>query len=219
MGAEVTKNDVLKLIEIKKTDTLFTHLSCFIFEKSIAMGEIGAQKIKIWRPNYWNRAYYPIFEFEFNSENHLIKISDRINPASKIYFSILAVFFFSVFISPIYPDFYFPKTLYYVLFVFSFLMLIFYVFYKFYHFEKNNQLEQIFEILDIEIEKKMQSGEWSFKSVLTRVLLYPFSIGMLLLSVLYMIPNGYIFQAIGCFIFFGSYLFVDLKILFSKKKK
>jgi hypothetical protein len=218
MALEVTKEDVEKLIEVEKTDTFLTHLKCFVLNKSIAMGTIEQRKISVWRPTIWNRAFYPVFDFEFNTQGHLIKINDRINPASKIYFLVIAIFFLSTFIMPVLYNFEFLGSVLYVLFVFSFTSLIFYVFYRNYLFEKKNQLEEIFEILDIETEKKVPKNEWSPGKTITRLLLYTFSIAVITLSILYIIPSGNYGLALGCITVFGTYLYIDLKILIKNKK-
>lgn len=218
MSIEVTKNDVVKLIEVEKSDTLITHLKCFLLKKTMAMGAINHRKISVWRPNKWNKAFYPIFDFEFNSQNHLIKINDRLNPASKIYFSIITLFFISIYLLPIKSNFELFGSILYALFVLFFTSLILYVFYRNYIFEKKNQLEEIFEILDIETEKKAHKNEWSFVKIITRLLLYPFSIAVILLSIFYIIPNGNYGLAFGCITIFGTYLFIDLKILIKNNK-
>ncbi len=218
MGEEITKKDVIKLIEVRKEDTLLTHLKCFILNKTLAMGEVGNRKIKIWNPNLWNRLFYPIFEFEFNTENHLIKISNRLNPASKIFIFLIAFLSFFTFMIPIYSNFHLPQGLYYIIFISSFLLLIFYVFYKKYKFEKKNQLEHIYEILDIETEKENPENEWTLGKIITRLLLYPFSISIISLAILFMIPNGNYSVAFGCIAIFGTYLFIDLKTLLKKNK-
>lgn len=215
----VTKKDVIKLIEVEKQDTFFNHLKYFLIKETIPMGEIGNRKIKVWNPNIWNVGFYPIFEFDFNAQGQLIKISDRLNPASKFFIAVLIIVLISTIGIQIIRTFSFPGSLFFILFIFVFLSIIFFVFYRYYLFEKKAQYEQIFEILDIEYQNEISEKEWSIKNTITRILLYPFSIGILLLAILYMIPNENYVLAIGSFIFFGSYLYIDLKILFKRKNK
>src|SRR5690606_24371501 len=92
----ITKKDVIKLIEVVKEDSFFNHLKYFLIKKKIPMGEIGNRKIKVWNPNIWNVGFYPIFEFEFNAQDQLIKIRDHLNPASKFFIVILSIVIISI---------------------------------------------------------------------------------------------------------------------------
>lgn len=56
MSIEITKNEVIKLIEVEKSDTLITHLKCFLLKKTMAMGAIYHRKISVWRPNNWKKS-------------------------------------------------------------------------------------------------------------------------------------------------------------------
>ena len=86
---EVTKKDVEKLIELRKENTFLNHLWNVFSRDFRAKGEIGPNEIKMWRQHLWNMTFYPIFIFEFNANNHLINITDKLNPIGKAFIAII----------------------------------------------------------------------------------------------------------------------------------
>ncbi len=55
--------------------------------------------------------------------------------------------------------------------------------------EKNIQLKQIYEILDIETDKKIEK-EWSWFKILTRLIMYPLSFILIIVNIMFIIPRG-----------------------------
>src|SRR5690606_5645902 len=86
-----------------------------------------------------------------------------------------------------------------------------------YNFEKQNQLDKIFELLEIEVDERKIEREWSIKKVITRIFLYPICIGLILLAIFLFFPNDEIILGIGSLSIAGMYLFADIKILLGKK--
>lgn len=82
--------------------------------------------------------------------------------------------------------------------------------------EKKIQLEQIYEILDIETDEKTKK-EWSWSKTLTRLIMYPLSIFLIVINILFIIPKGQFILAIVSLGLVGVYLHADLKILLRKK--
>ncbi|MFD2724733.1 hypothetical protein [Hyunsoonleella rubra] len=214
---EVTKKDVEKLIELKRKDTFFNHLWNVFSRDLRSAGEINRHEIKVWNQNLWNASFYPIFKFEFNASNHLIKISDRLNPVGKMLIGIL-VFGFLYFVFPKNPtEFNFIGSWPIILFLSAFSSIFILFARMIYRFEKQNQLDEIFELLDIEVEEKEPEKEWSAKNILIRLFTYPFCLFLIGLNIFLIIPNqGYI-PAIGIFIFVGLYLISDLRMIFKNK--
>jgi len=82
---EITKKEVEQLIELEEESTLLNHFLNVFSRDFRAKGEIKSDRIKLWRQGFWNMTVYPIFILEFNEENHLINITDRLNPIGKIF--------------------------------------------------------------------------------------------------------------------------------------
>ncbi len=214
---EVTKKDIEKLIELRKEDTYLNHLITVFTQGLQPTGEIGQNEIKAWKKNMWNSAFYPIFTFELNASNHLINISEKLNPVGKTLIGILLIGII-FFISNNYPtEFNFLESWFPFLIVIAFLLFFIFIFRKIYKFEKQNQLDEIYKILDIEVEDKQLEKEWSLKNILIRLFTYPFCLFLIGLNFFLIIPNEQYFLALGSFGFVGFYLVSDLKMIFRKK--
>jgi hypothetical protein len=214
---EVTKKDVEKLIEKKKTDSFINHLWNFISRDYRAQGEINSSFIKVWKQSFWNGGFYPVFRFKFNANNHLINITGKLNPVAKLLIGLIScVFTFGVF--PENPtEFDYLGQWAPISIIIIFLFILIFVFRKLYFFEKQNQLDEIFEQLDIEIEKKPPEKEWSAKNILIRLFTYPFGLFLIGLNIFLIIPNGQYILALGSLAMVSFYLIVDLKMIFREK--
>jgi len=160
--------------------------------------------------------FYPIFSFEFNANNHLVKITDKINPVGKTIIGLFSVAILYFIFSNLSPDFNFLEYWLPTLIVSIFLFILVLVFRKLYLFEKQNQLDEIFEILDIEVEEKKPENEWSLKNILIRLFTYPFCLFLIGLNIFIGIPNGQYILALGTFGIVGFYLFSDIKMILKK---
>ena len=214
---EVTKKDVEKLIGIRKANSYINHLWYFISRDYQVQGEINRDFIKVWKQSFWNGGLYPIFKFEFNANNHLINISSKLNPIAKLWIGLIFCgFTFAVFPkNPTEFDYlghWLPISV-----VIIFLFILVFVFRKLYLFEKQNQLDEIFEQLDIEIEEKKPEKEWSAKNILIRLFTYPFCLFLIGLNIFFIIPNGQYILALGSLAMVFFYLIVDLKMIFQEK--
>lgn len=217
---EVTKKDVEKLIELRKGNSFLNHLWNVFSGDFRPMGEIGRNKIKVWRQNLWNTAFYPIFTFEFNANNHLTGITDKLNPMGKTLIGI-AFLGFLYLIFPKNPTEFNPIDNWRIITVIGVFVFFFvWVARKIYNFEKNNQLKQIYEILDIEIEEKVAEKEWSLKNILIRLFTYPFSIFIISMSVWGLFENGikHLFFTIFGIGICGMYLYSDIKMIMNNIK-
>lgn len=213
---EITKKDIEELIELRKENTFLNHLWNVFSRDFRPKGEIGRDEIKVWKQNRWNATFYPIFTFELNANNHLTNISDQLNPVGKTIIG-LFIFGFLYFVFPKNPTEYdFILNWPIITFIFVFALIVVLLARKIYRFEKQNQLDEIFELLDIEVEKKKPENEWSFRRILIRLFTYPFCLFLIGLNIFLIIPNGQYILAAGSFMLVGFYLISDLKMIFRK---
>lgn len=216
---EVTKKDVEKLIELRKEDSFLNHLWNVFSSDFRTKGEINQREIKVWEQNGWNKTFYPIFKFEINSNNHLTNITDTLNPIGKTLIGLFTIGFLYFIISNYLADFDFFEDSRLILLVFIFPILLVVVSRRIYAFEKQNQLDKIFKILDIEVEEKEPEKEWSLENIFIRLFTYPFCLFLIAINIFVIIPEGYYFLALGTFGCVAFYLITDLKMIFRKKIK
>lgn len=214
---EITKKDIEKLIELEKEDTFLNHLWNIFSSDFRPKGEIGRNEIKVWKQNTWISTFYPIFTFELNANNHLTSITNKLNPVGK---TIIGIFLIGLLylVFPKNPiEFDYLDNWPVIASISVFVLILILVARMIYSFEKRNQLEEIFEFLEIEVEHPKPKKEWSLKKIITRLLLYPFCIGLILFAIFYLFPKGKIILGIISLGIAGMYLFSDLKILIGKK--
>lgn len=214
---EITKSDIKKLIKVEKTDDFFNHFVTVITRDYRAKGEIKSSEIVVWSQGYWTGITYPVFTFKLDSKNNLIDITDRLNPVGRIfYFGFIGflIFLFTPqdFTNVTWKDFW-PLPITVILFLAIFILFTI----RFYRFEKKQQLDEIFEILDIELESEKVEKEWSLKNTLIRLFTYPFCAFLIWLNIFLVIPTGNYGLAIGTAIFVIPYLYIDLKLIMRKK--
>ncbi|WP_405397562.1 hypothetical protein [Maribacter sp. Asnod2-G09] len=214
---EITKSDIIKLIEVEQVDTFGTHLLNIMKWNLGPAGMVSSREIKVWRQNSWNQMFYPIFKFELDKNGHLINISDKINPAGKIIYFLFCVIFSIPWLSWVFNDFdpiiHWVEILGWVIFLGIFLLVGF----KIYQMEKKIQLEQIYEILDMESENNNPEEEWSWKKILTRLIMYPLCVFLIAITFFFLMPTGKIIYMLLTLGIVGVYLYTDLKILLRKK--
>lgn len=215
---EITKSDIIKLIEEKRTDNFSTHLVTIFKRDFRPAGEVRNYEIRVWRQHGWNRTFYPIFKFDFNKEEKLVNISDRLNPAGKVFFAFLCVLFSIPWLYWVFEDFDFLTHWIQVLGWIVFMAILFFIAFKAYQVEKEIQLDQIYEIVDMEVNKTPEK-EWSSAKIITRLVMYPLSIFLVIVNILVIIPRGGYLVAIVFFGLIGAYLYSDLKILARGKRK
>ena len=196
---EITKKDIEKLIELRKENTFLNHLWNIFSRDFRPKGEIGRNEIKVWNQSMWNVAFYPIFTFELNANNHLTNITDKLNPIGKTIIGLFSIGILYFVFSNFSTDFDFLENWLPILIVSVFLLIFITVFRKLYLFEKQNQLDEIFEILDIEVEEKKPEKEWSLKNILIRLFTYPFCMFLIGLNIFLIIPIWTIHFSIGNF--------------------
>ena len=216
---EITKIQVAKLIKKREKNTLVNHLWNCLSRDFRAKGEITRQQITFWEQDIWISIFYPVFLFEFNGENKLIRITDALNPIGKTITIIVLLTFFCFFIPESLCD------LYSINWVSISLAAIFVGFAvllarKIYKVEKQNQLEQIFEILKLEIPTRKYEEEWSLKNILIRIFTYPFCLFILVICMWNLFENGFrsILFNFGGIGFCSMYLYFDIKMILREKR-
>ena len=214
---EITKKEVEELIELEEENTFSKHLKNVINRDFRKKGKISTNEIKYWKQGFWNKTIYPVFTFEFNNENHLINISDQINPIGKILNIIIFLPYSILFLIPIINDFEILKNWRFISIFVVILALSIILIKGVYKFEKQNQLEYIIEFLDLEILDKKRGKEWTLIKILTRIFTYPICIGLIILAISSLFPDGEIKLGLISITIAGAYLFTDLNILLRKK--
>jgi len=215
---EITKSDILKLIEVKRTDTIGIHLLTILKSDFRPAGEVRNREIRIWRQNGWNGMFYPIFQFDLNQSGNLINISDRLNPAGKLIFIIFCLVFSIPWLNWILEDSYILEHWTQILGWFVFLSAFILISLKIYKMEKQMQLDQIYGFLDMEIEPSETPKEWGWKRILVRLITYSLSIFLIIVCILAVIPQGKYFLALSTLTIIGAYLYTDLTIILKNKK-
>ena len=182
------------------------------------IGEIRNREVRVWRLNSRNGAFYPIFKFKLNRDGGLIAISDQLNPVGKVIF-IFCCFLFSIpWLFWIFddPDFssHWMQILGWVVFLGIFILIGF----KLYRIERQIQLNQIYELLGMEIAHSVSENEWSWKKILTRLIIYPLSFLLVVICIFFAIPSKRYFLVLIILSIIGAYLYADIKLILKKKK-
>ncbi|MDT0644647.1 hypothetical protein RM553_17540 [Zunongwangia sp. F363] len=214
---EITKTDIRKLIDVEKADSFFNHLVAVVTRDYRAKGEIKPSEIVVWSQSFWTGVTYPVFTFKLDSKNNLIDITDRLNPVGLVFYfgfiSFLIFLFTPQDITNIAWENFWPLALTVVLFLAIFVLITT----RIYRFEKQEQLNEIFELLDIEVDSEKSEQEWSLKNIMIRLFTYPFCAFLIWLNVFIAIPTGNYGLAMGTAIFVIPYLYFDITLIMRKK--
>lgn len=215
---KITKSDILKLVKIRKANTFWNHFLYALATNYRANGEVKKNIIKIWQKRTFRGIFYPVFTFEFDNENQLIKITDKLNPYGK---TIQLIFPFIFFLPLIYTSISHFETKRF--FICGIILLVLFLAIsllnsKLYQYEKKEHLKEFRKALNIKEEEKVPKKEWSIKMILTRLFIYPFCFALILLNLFLIIPEGSFFIAIPTLCIVGVYLYSDLKMIFKRAK-
>lgn len=162
----------------------------------------------------WNALFYPVFTFELNKNNHLVKISARLNPVGR-FFLVTGLIGFTLAILPadildfdLRSDLGLPVVL---IFFISTALLILRLIYR---FERRKQLELFVELLDIKTELMEPESEWSLKNILVRLITYPLCLFFIWINIILFIPDGEYIFVLGSLLPVAMYLIADLLLIF-----
>ncbi|MCR9265172.1 MAG: hypothetical protein NXH86_13530 [Flavobacteriaceae bacterium] len=169
--------------------------------------------------NFWNGFFYPIFQFDLNKEGHLVNISDRINPVGRLFLSLFCLLTCIPWFYWIFDDFdvleHWPQILIGLIFLGTLILIGF----KIYKMEMKMQLKEIYELLDMEIEHSETKKEWGWKKIMVRLIMYPLSLFLILVSIFFTLPAKGYFTVLVVLIIVGLYLYSDVKILMQKRRR
>lgn len=213
----ITKTEVKQLIEVHETGTFKTHFFGAFSNKNKVIGISSSNEIQIWQHTRKTRITYSIFTFTFNEQQYLIGIKAQLNIFAKMLYVGLISFFLILFISKgfsIYQqDSFWIITLVEIIFLLLFILVTT----KIYTLQRNQQLQDIYDLLNIEfIESPVK--ETSLGSMLLRCISYPLALVTLYTSIFYFFPNQqYLYATFGTVIV-SAYLIIDIMLLFKKKK-
>lgn len=214
---EVTKQDVEKLIELRKANTFLNHLWNVFWRDFTPQGEVRQNEIKVWKQTRWNTSFYPIFTFEFDSDNRLTNINESVNPIAKALIVCFAIGFLYVII-PELADSNLSRNYPITALIAVFVLIVILALRMVYRLEKSIQLQEIMEILGVEVKDKQPKKEWSLKNTLFRLFTYPFCLFLIGLNIFLLLPKGEYLVALGSFGFVGFYLYMDIKMLLKKNR-
>jgi len=222
---EVKKSDIQKLVKVKKVDSFWNHLVCSFKKDYKIYGEVQKNKIKIWEMSSFTGIFYPVYTFEFNSENDLVKTKDQLNSFARFFQFLFPLSFFFPLLSNAFTDFTIKRFLANIA---AFLFLTFachLLSRKIYRFEKKEQLNSFYKKIGFTVEEKTcdkidgkPENEWSSSKILTRLFTYPFCLALILFGIFGMIPDGNFFIAIPMLAIVGVYLYSDLTMIFKQNK-
>lgn len=209
---QLTKSDISKLVKVRKSDVFWNHFFYSLKKDYKVYGDIQKNTIKIWQKGNMTGAFYAVYTFEFNSKNHLIKTTDKLNVYGKLLRLLFPFAYFFHILSTALTDFEF-KRFFIGISIFLILVLAFILLSdKIYQFEKKEQLNDFYTKLNIKTEEELER-EWSRNQILTRLFLYPFCFALILFNILALIEGefSFVIPTIG---FVGIYLYSDLKMIF-----
>lgn len=214
----ITTSDLEKLIKEKSEDSFMSHLKNILNQDYRYKGVIEQNSVKLWRFNSWSGLLYTVFIFVINNEGKVIKTKSKLNSAGKV----LHIFNSSLFLSLWIRAFFYIDSLsgfimaIITLIVFMTAWLLLSI--RIYKNERLNELQNICSLLEIKDPVKKEKKEFGFKGIATRIIVYPFCIALILLSIFLLIPDGEYLNAMGAITISGVYLYSDVKIILNKLK-
>jgi len=215
---KITKKEVAQLIQVERSDTLWTHFVCFLSKNSHVNGMQSEREVRLWKRNNWTLNLYAVFIFTFNQDHHLIDIRTKPNAFGKVMF---AGIFLAIGIFCAYELFFFyenERFWLYTALVVIFLTIFVVVCNNIYQGEKRIQREKNFKILDIKEDEEAKIRKASLASMLLRIFTYPTGMVALYATIFYFIPEQKYALGIGGMIIVSAYFISDLMLLFKKKK-
>lgn len=216
----------------KKKSTLKAHFYDALFYNTTKYsGEIRETEVLLWSSSYWLRGAYPIFHLHFDKNNHLSRISTQSNPFGKIVFCFIILGTLLFALAPI-IGYGFPEGLPLSIFVIIIGFFLFLIMRKVKKQETKIMTEELRESIEqIEREKFpekfagqtkkeiLKENEWTVKKIFTRIILYPFTLLIIYISITGLILQGKIGKGIFGILICSAYLYSDLYAVFKKVNK
>jgi hypothetical protein len=222
------KEKINELITLEKDNNLINHILTSFFKRGETIAEKKTHQYILWTSNYWVGSFYPVFKISFNKENQISQIKTELSLSGKFWVIILGSLILSLLsfllIIPMIEDFkYLDFTALIILGIYGLLIYgIYWVFKRIYLNETKYLLNELRVSVGLETQENIDrieqnKKEWTFKRTLIRLILYPFSMFGLMMSIV-MLFQGKLKGLFGIFIIV-AYLYTDLKIIIDKRKK
>lgn len=225
------KEKIDELITLERKNNLLNHISTSFLYKGETIAEKSMREYVIWKRNYWIGTFYPIFRIRFNDRNEIKSIGPELSLNGKLWaiiiISLVLSFFLFALIIPMVEGFeYLDYTALIILAIYGLLVTgVYLVLKNFYRNETKHLMNELKIAIGIENKENIErieneKKEWTLKNTLLRVILYPFSIGILILTINSIIQGNYLRgKALIGIVLPIAYLYADIYILRKKRKK
>jgi len=226
----VNKKDIEKLVVQNKKSNLVTHWKDSQSYNNIKYsGEIRKNEVLLWRSTYFMRGSYPVFHIRFNQNNELEEIKIEKNPYHIFLNKIMAVFLIVIGLSM----FLLGNFMSAILAILGFTIvgvLMHLLLFKSTKYETKDLIEELKNTIEnIERLKKSEPikerqledesvNEWSFSKIITRIVIYPFCVFIIWMSIIGLLPEGKIKEGILAIIAALAFPITDLLLLIKKTK-
>ncbi len=221
----VEKKDIEKLIIQNKKSNLKNHWNdAFFFNTVKYNGEIKHNEILIWRSSPFLRSSYPVFHLTFDQNKKLNGIKTEENPYHKLLNKVTIGFLILVASVLLYStEFKIAIIAIIGIAVIGFLLYLVMSKAKKYEIKlQTDELKKAIENIKLVNKskaelKKEEVKEWTFSKILTRLLLYPFCVLILWISIIGLIPEGKIYYGIFGIVIALAYPIADILLIIRKK--
>lgn len=228
----VEKKFIEKLITQHKKSTLINHWKdAFFYNTTKYSGEIKADELLLWRSSAHLRGAYPIFHLSFHQNGVLKKIEIKKNPYHKL-LDYLTVGCIIVLFILLLCTVEFKTAILGIIGIFVLGTLLHLVLSEAKKYETKNLTYELKEAIEnigreqnIKISNKQKVElnneklhQWSLRKVITRLLIYPFCLFILWISITFFLPEGKIGHAVFGIIVALGYPIADILILIGKNK-
>ena len=210
---EIKKRDIEQLIVVRKKDIFKHHLETIFTNNYEVTGDITSNEIKVWRQNAWNKTIYPVFSFQLNANDTLVNIKHKLNPVGKLLLGSLVLGLSFLICPKAFATIYLPNHWPIISIIAVALVIIALLVVVLYRFEKQNQLQEIFELLESP-EAHKEPEKCHLKRLGMRLLAYPFYLYLIYLTIRHVIPTGNVPLAFSTLGFSGIYFFTEVSMLF-----
>lgn len=222
----VTKQEIEQLVIKQKESNLKNHFhTAWNRDSTTYTGEIKKNVILLWKSSSFMRSIYPIFTLNFDDNGILKNIVIHQNPLHKYFNLFLIVVLISVLTSQ-FILFDISQALLQIAVILVMSLLLYFLLRKINNFEKENLIDELKHVIkqiektkgsNEEISENVLEKEWTLSKILTRLVLYPFCLFIIYISITEFIPCGKLNRAILGISIPLVYITTDLKILLSNK--
>ncbi len=226
------KKDIQKLIIQHKKSTLKNHWNdVFFYNTTKYSGEVKPNALLIWRSAHSLRGAYPIFHLTFDQHGELNGIKTEKNPYDK-FLNKLTIGFFTLLTLALLFTTEMKTVILYIIAMSVVGILLHLLVSKMKKYETKiltDELKEAIENIALENNSELKNNsktalkkekikEWTFTKVVTRLLLYPFCILIIWVSITGFLSEGKIIHAIFGITAALAYPIADILLAFGKNK-